>query len=353
MYVTWLRQLELLGMDDGGAAFAAGSSRGGPFAGRVEEAGASSQRIWAHAEATMMERAREGCRRHDLKAYDRVFAIMHQKALLGMEGARDAQPGSAIETMMDQCYRWEVELVSDVTSDLPGFHNRFQVGATAPYDATPGEHKATLAYRALEISGRPMEAIGRVLGAAAGSAPAPSAKPKSSGDMSDAFAAFVEYGMNYALSPSGSRAGSLQVLGVAWTDVVRDTVGTSCAGRDEKQQATVADSMQVLLRLVPPTEIVKYTPVRASPLAHTHDEDMHEWMRFFTQFRQAADEGSVPEPREEEEGARDSGAAPITLTVRVKEQEPGVWRAEFRTPKGVTGEGLSETGHLVLRHVPR
>jgi hypothetical protein len=49
----------------------------------------------------------------------------------------------------------------------------------------------------------------------------------------------------------------------------------------------------------------------------------------------------------------DSGAQPQLVTVRVKQQSPGVWSADFRTPEGVTSEGLSETGHLILRHTPK
>jgi hypothetical protein len=49
----------------------------------------------------------------------------------------------------------------------------------------------------------------------------------------------------------------------------------------------------------------------------------------------------------------DSGAQPEVVTVLLKQQSPGVWSTDFRTPEGVTSEGLSETGHLILRHTPK
>lgn len=50
----------------------------------------------------------------------------------------------------------------------------------------------------------------------------------------------------------------------------------------------------------------------------------------------------------------DSGARPRFVTIRVKQQSPGVWSVDSRTPAGVTSEGLSETGltpdEVILRN---
>ena len=120
----------------------------------------------------------------------------------------------------------------------------------------------------------------------------------------------------------------------------------SCAGRDEKQQADVAENLKVTLRIDPPTEIVHFTGDVTS-----FDSDMHEWMRYFMQFRKAA--GHEPTFAPGTNPDDDSGAQPELVTVRLEKQSPGVWSADFRTPAGVTSEGLSETGHLILRHTPK
>ena len=109
----------------------------------------------------------------------------------------------------------------------------------------------------------------------------------------------------------------------------------------------MADSLDVTFRIDPPTEIVHFVNDALPP----HDEDMHEWMRYFMQFRKAA--GQKPQFVPGANPDDDSGAQPQFVTVRVKPQSPGVWSTDFRTPAGVTSEGLTETGHLILRHTPR
>ena len=217
--------------------------------------------------------------------------------------------------------------------------SRFQVAATASYSPADEPHDAPLNYQALEISGKPWQEVVNALSGGHGAAVL---QEKNFLGM-----------MNFSISKRGSRHGAVRVVNVAWSNVERDTVGTSCQGNDDKQKALVTDSVEVTLRIDPPTEIVHFTPLGPSSLWRPFDSDMHEWMRYFTQFRQIggddiapADGGKNEQPEQQQQAQR--------VTIKMKPQEPGIWRAEFNTREGTTlGEGLSETGHLVLRHTPK
>ena len=348
-YLGWLRQIQLFGAageesvpmvgGDVAGATAAAKTDDPELRRRMAEAGASAQRIMSNVADKLMARAEEGCRRHDLAAYVRVVSIYREFALLGASDEALPDLATVIEKAEENCNRWEVELVSDVESRLPNGSSRYQLASTAQFNGKDKGAEAPLNYRALEISGRPwrdaMDAMSGGKGAAL--------TQKGS---------FLRL-MDFTISKRGSRHGAVRVLGVFWANVQRDTVGTSCAGGDEKQTALVTDSVEVTLRVEPPTEIVRF--VHPDGIVPPRDEDMHEWMRFFTQFRQnAGDEiarasgvGDNALPEEQEQAQ--------VLTVRMKQQEPGVWRAEFNTKEGVLGgsTGLSETGHLVLRHTPK
>lgn len=337
-FLGWLRQLELMGAVPGDDLASRKALEQGSQSWKIRQAvdqgQASQAAIFANVEKTMLKRAEDGCRNHDLTAYNRVFAIYRQIALLGDE--KTAMDGfyPAIQQMKDQCNRWEVELSSSIDSKLPSGSWHFTLSSTAKYAPTDGRQEAPLNYVSLEISGRPWK---DVVDAASGGM----------GDMllQNRQGNFLKL-MDFKVSKRGSRHGTVTVESVAWALVERDTVGTSCEGADEKQKAQVADSMDVTLRIDPPTEIVHFANG-----ALTNDADMHEWMRFFMQFRKAAGHEPALVP-----GANpndDSGAQPQLVTVRVKQQSPGVWSADLRTPQGVTSEGLSETGHLILRHTPK
>jgi hypothetical protein len=343
-YLGWLRQLQLMGAAPDNAVGMIGDDspdveaykQNPELVKRMAEASMSAARIIDNVEAHLMERAEKGCRQHDLTAYSRVFGIYRQFQLLGIEGKRDeANTGTLIEKMNDQCNRWEVELSSSVDSRLPSGAWHFTLMSTAKYAPTDGRLEAPLNYASLEISGRPWKDVMDAMSGGKGA----SLLAKRPGN-------FLRM-MDFTVSRRGSRHGTVTVEKVLWAVVERDTVGTSCGGRDEAQKAQVADSMDVILRIDPPTEIVHFVGGAAPP----HDEDMHEWMRFFMQFREKA--GHEPAFVPEADRSDDSGGQPEFITVRVKQQSPGVWSADFRTPEGVTSQGLSETGHLILRHTPK
>jgi hypothetical protein len=113
--------------------------------------------------------------------------------------------------------------------------------------------------------------------------------------------------------------------------------------------------MLVVLRIEPPTEIVRFTSA-VSP-NRPHDADMHEWMRFFTRFRQMAGADVVIADGSRDDGQPEAREKPqlVAVKVAVQQDEPGVWRAEFNTKEGAMegGKGLSETGHLLVRHTPK
>ena len=353
-YLGWLRQIQLLGMhvEDGPAMIAPaeatpemkseltrarkaakGDAR---LLAQMEEGSSSAISIMMNAEAHVMERAERDCRQHDLTAYNRVAGLYRQFALLGIEGRQEAANlATLIEKSTDQCYRWEVELSSSIDSRLPSGAWHFTLSSTAKYAPTDGLKDGPLNYVSLEISGRPWKDVMDAMSGGKGDI----LLQKRDGN-------FLRL-MDFTVSRRGSRHGTLTVQNVDWKVVERDTVGTSCRGSDEKQKVDVADSLDVTFRIDPPTEIVHFVNDALPP----HDEDMHEWMRYFMQFRKAA--GQKPQFVPGANPDDDSGAQPQFVTVRVKPQSPGVWSTDFRTPAGVTSEGLTETGHLILRHTPK
>ena len=343
-YLGWLRQLELMGAapDDavgliGDNAPSVEAMKQDPeLVSRMAQASVSAEKILDNVEAHVMERAREGCRQHDLTSYNRVVALYRTFALLGIEGKQEtANFATLIEQMNDQCNRFEVELSSSIDSRLPSGASHFTLSGTAKYAPTDGQQEAPLNYVSLEISGRPWKDVMDAMSGGHGA----ELLQKRDGN-------FLRI-MDFTISKRGSRHGTVTVANVDWKVVERDTVGTSCGGRDESQKADVADSLEVTLRIDPPTEIVHFVNNPLPP----HDEDMHEWMRYFMQFREKA--GHQPAIAPGANRSDDSGAQPEFITVRVKAQSPGVWSTDFRTPAGVTSEGLSETGHLILRHTPK
>ncbi|NUP56402.1 MAG: hypothetical protein HOQ17_02505 [Gemmatimonadaceae bacterium] len=348
-YLGWLRNLQLFSVVDetdvpmlGGdiaSTSAAVKTTDPDLRTRMVQGSASAARIMANVAATMGKRAEDQCRQqHDLAAYVRVIAIYREFELLGGGPTTLPDLWKVIDKAEESCNRWEVELVSDVESRLPSGASRFQVASTAQYNGKDRGADAALNYQALEISGRPFKDVFDAMFAGNGGALLDARSPFSIADAS--------------LSKRGSRHGSVRVLHVEWANVARDTVGTSCAGRDEQQKTLVTDSVEVTLRIDPPTEIVRFTFAKGFP--PPHDADMHEWMRFFTQFRQAAGDEIVAANGSSNEGQPEAQEQPQVLVVKVKQQEPGVWRAEFNTKEGVLGaKGLSETGHLVLRHTPQ
>ena len=345
-YLGWMRQLELFGAvpDGAGAIVGDGSvstevmQKDPELVSRMSQASASAQKIMDNVEAHVLGRAQDACRQqHDLGAYSMVIELYREFALLGIQGKlEDKNFGKDfLAKANDQCNRFEVELSSSIDSRLPSGAWHFTLSSTAKYAPTDGPQEAPLNYATLEISGRPWRDI---VDAASGG----------KGDvlLQNHQGNFLKL-MDYTVSKRGSRHGTVTVHSVQWGYVDRDTVGTSCAGRDEAQKAKVVDSMDVTLRIDPPTEIVRFT----NPPLPPNDADMHEWMRYFVNFRKAGgnEVTLVPDANPND----DSGAQPEFVTVRVKQQSPGVWSADFRTPSGEISEGLSETGHLILRHTPK
>ena len=343
-YLGWLRQLQLFGAAPEGAVAMIGDDAPSAEAmqqdpelvSRMSQASVSAQKIMDNVEAHVLERAQEGCRKHDLTAYNRVVGLYRQFALLGIKGKlEDRNFGSDfLARANDQCNRWEVELSSAIDSRLPSTQAHYAVTSTAKYAPTDGRQEAPLNYVAFEIKGRPWKDL---MDAASGGKGDVLLQKKQGN--------FLRM-MDFTLSKRGSRHGTVTVENVRWAVVDRDTVGTSCQGADESQKTQVADSLEVVLRIDPPTEIVHF---QNDGLAN--DEEMHEWMRFFILFRKAAADEPVFTP--DANVNDDSGAQPVFVTVRVTQQSPGIWSAELRTPEGDISQGLSETGHLILRHTPK
>lgn len=332
-YLGWLRELTLLGA---APDITPEAMRQDPeMATRISSGSASALKILDNAEAHLMERAREGCRRHDLTAHERILKVYREYALLGIKELTDAEGEEVYRQMVeDDCDRWEVELTSSIDSRLPSGSWHFTVASTAKYMRRGKREEAPLNYVSLEVSGRPWKDI----------------VDAASGGMGDMLLQKREGNplrlMDFTLSKRGSRHGTITVQDVDWEMVERDTMGVNCAGRLDK--GMVLDSLvDVTIRFDPPTEIVRFS----NPPLPPHDAEMHEWMRFFMQFRNAGGQETMLAP--DANPRDDSGAQPEFVTVRVKQQSPGVYSADFRTPAGVTGEGLSETGHLILRHTPR
>ena len=349
-YVNWIRQLQLLGAapDDvvsltHGLGVNLEALRREPKIGQILiDASISAGKILDNVEAHALERAEQGCRAHDLMAYNRVISLYRSYELMGLSKKAKGDPFSTtIERMNEQCLHWEVELSSSIDSRLPSGAWHFTLMSTAKYAEAvfaeaPQPQEAPLNYASLEISGRPWKDVMDAMSGGKGA----SLLAKRQGN-------FLRM-MDFTLSKRGSRHGTVTVMDVDWKPVKRDTVGTTCAGEDETETVDVVDSLvNVTLRIDPPTEIVHFVGEAAPP----HDEDMHEWMRFFMQFRDEA--GHEPAFAPEANRNDDSGAQPEFITVRVKQQSPGVWSTDFHTPEGVTGQGLSETGHLILRHTPK
>jgi hypothetical protein len=347
-YLGWLRHIQLLGLAGNVEVPMIGAteapvpkhSSDPELEQRMVQGSAAAERIMTNVAAGLMKRAEEGCRKHELSAYVRVIGVYREFALLGVPNTT-AMPdlSEVIERAEAGCNRWEVELVSNVESRLPSGSSRFQVASTAQYNGVDKGTESPLNYQALEISGRPWKDVMDAMSGGHGGALMQKGSPFAIADMKT--------------SKRGSRHGSVRVLWVDWALVKRDTVGTSCAGTDEKQQALVTDSVRVALRIDPPTEIVRFTAVLGG--LPPQDAEMHEWMRFFTQFRQFGDDEVVLADGGRDDGQPESREQPQVVTVKVKQQEPGVWRAEFNTKEGAmgAGQGLSETGHLVLRHTPK
>jgi hypothetical protein len=342
-FIDWRRRVELMGLipNDQGDWNPDGSPtpqvmRKDPdMVNRMMEGAASMVRILLNLESHVMERAKKECtEEHDLTAFNRFVALYGTLAQFGVSGNHEAANFGDLFSAMEACNQFEVELSSSIDSKLPSGRSHFTLSSTAKYAPADGPQEAPLNYVSLEISGRPWKDVMDAMSGGHGA----ELLQKRDGN-------FLRI-MDFTVSKRGSRHGTVTVKNVDWKVVERDTVGISCAGAEEKQKVDVADNLEVTLRIDPPTEIVHFTGDAISS-----DENMHEWMRFFTQFRKAAGHQPTFVPGANSED--DSGAQPQLVTVRVKQQSPGVWSADFRTPEGVTSEGLSETGHLILRHTPR
>ena len=342
-YVDWQRSVELLGLAPNaegdwtpdGQPTPQGMRKDPEMVNRIMEGSASLFRILDNVESHVMERAKKECEeQHDLTAYNRFIALYRTLALLGMKGQHEDANFADLHEAMEACNQWEVELSSSIDSRLPSGSWHFTLSSTAKWAPEAGRQEAPLNYASLEVSGRPWKDVMDAMSGGHGA----QLLQKRDGN-------FLRL-MDFTLSKRGSRHGTVTVEKVDWEVVERDTVGTSCQGRDEAQKTQVADSMRVTLRIDPPTEIVHFAGDVTS-----FDSDMHEWMRYFMQFRKTAGHEPTFVPGANPDD--DSGAQPEFVTVRVKTQSPGVWSADFRTPAGVTSEGLSETGHLILRHTPK
>jgi hypothetical protein len=337
-YLGWRRQLELLGV--------LGESEAAPgrvdaVEQRVERAGASMDRIMTYAEEHALPRAQEGCRKHDLQAYNRVLAIARQMMLMGRDGETTVKNlQQVLEGAAEQCYRFELELVSDIQSRLPSGSSRYQLASRPTYVFKAEDNEAALNYQALEISGRPFTEMLNAFTGGHADALQDKRSPFAITDVS--------------LSKRGSRHGTVRVVGMEPVYVTHDSVATGCTGVDDQAEER-ADTMLVVLRIEPPTEIVRFTSA-VSP-NRPHDADMHEWMRFFTRFRQMAGADVVIADGSRDDGQPEAREKPqlVAVKVAVQQDEPGVWRAEFNTKEGAMegGKGLSETGHLLVRHTPK
>ena len=342
-YLDWRRSVELLGLAPDAEGDWTPDGQPTPqvmrkdpeMVNRIMEGAASMVTIFDNLESHVMERARRECeQQHDLTAYNRFIALYRTLALLGIKGQHESANFADLQQAMGACNQWEVELSSSIDSKLPSGSSHFTLSSTAKYAPADGTQEAPLNYVSLEISGRPWKDVMDAMTGGHGAA----VLQKREGNPFRL--------MDFTLSKRGSRHGTVTVEKVDWKVVERDTVGISCGGAEEKQKANVADSLDVTLRIDPPTEVVHFTGDALS-----FDDDMHEWMRYFMQFRKAAGHEPTFVPGANPDD--DSGAQPQFVTVRVKPQSPGVWSADLRTPEGVTSEGLSETGHLILRHTPK
>jgi hypothetical protein len=342
-FIDWRRRVELMGLipnEEGdwtpeGAPTPQVMRKDAAMVNRMMEGAASMVKILQNLESHVMERAKKECtEEHDLTAFSRFVSLYRSMALLGVTGNHEAANFGDLLSAMEACNQFEVELSSSIDSKLPSGSSHFTLSSTAKYAPADGRQEAPLNYVSLEISGRPWKDVMDAMSGGHGA----ELLQKRDGN-------FLRI-MDFTVSKRGARHGTVTVENVDWKVVERDTVGTSCGGRDESQKADVADSLEVTLRIDPPTEIVHFTGDAISS-----NEDMHEWMRFFMQFRKAAGHEPTFVPGANPDD--DSGAQPEFVTVRVEKQSPGVWSADFRTPAGVTSEGLSETGHLILRHTPK
>lgn len=351
-YLDWRRKLAVWGFEPenaGGFIGSTGADRKmleadsiqGEMVRRMEEGSISALKIVRNVEKHLLERANEGCLRHDLTAYLRISGFYRQLALLGMDAQRGANPETLTLEAGEKCLRFELQFVSEIESTLPHFGQHFRVAAIAPYALDESVNSATLSYEEFTTSGRPMEdAFGTYT-------------PQQDGTIEDAMRTTAELGLNYSLSPAGSRPGILTVVAVDWDVNPREVDGVGCNGRDEKQDDVVAENFRVTLRIDPPTEVVHYVPVHAGTL-HPFNSDEHQWMRFFTLFRRRAGNDVAP-PADAATLDQNTGEQAQLVTVELKKQEnrPGIWRAELTTPDDGANPGtLSENGYLILRHTP-
>jgi hypothetical protein len=343
-FIDWRRTSELMGLipDREGDWTPEGEPtpqvmrRDPDMVNRMMEAHASLVAILENLKKHVMDRAKKECKeQHDLTAVQRLISMYRMLALFGMDEGDGGTNFAEVISEMEACNQFEVELSSSIDSRLPSGASHFTLSSTAKYAPADGRQEAPLNYVSLEISGRPWKDVMDAMSGGHGA----QLLQKRDGN-------FLRL-MDFTVSKRGARHGTVTVEKVDWKVVERDTVGTSCAGADEDQKTEAADSMEVTLRIDPPTEIVHFV----SDAVPAFNDDMHEWMRFFMQFRKAAGHEPTFVPGANPDD--DSGAQPEVVTVLLKQQSPGVWSTDFRTPEGVTSEGLSETGHLILRHTPK
>lgn len=338
-FFGWDRTLQLLGLAGGDDESAGATSA---LEQRRRAGYASVSVIFRNAADQALPRADKACReQHDLTAYERVIGIMREMQLLGIDG------GPAFADVMkriEACGQFELELVSVIVNKTPSGTSVYHVASTVPVrNLEPGAQEATpLRYVEYSASGRPKEDLfGKYVGPTG-----------DADDLGQAMARMLELG-NVEMSAAGTRPGTIRVLGIDWETNTIDTVGTSCAGTDEKQKALAVDSIfRVTLQIETPTELTRFTPIHRELGARPFTEEMHEWMRFFRQFHRTA---LASQPSMSEVMEADEVPATEVLVLELKRQSPGVWRAELQTPDrgAVPGFSLTESGHVVLRHAPR
>jgi hypothetical protein len=347
-FLVWARQMALLGSVGAeseepaskSAETPAKESKESPTQQRYDEGWTSLGKIWENAMAKAMPRADAACReRHDFRAYNRVIALERSGQLIGW--SKNSAVVTEVLEHLEACMNFEVELVSVIENKTRTGRSSFHVAATVPFSvpfsvSDSKDNHAPLRYVEFTASGRPMEEL--------------FGKYQKSADGDD----FVRQGIrgmaelgNVEMSAAGTRNGTLRVLELRTEPDTVEVAATGCRGEDTKEKAAVDSTWQLVLEVESPVELTRFRPLH---VGQPFTDEMHEWMRFFRQFRS---ENLTLAPGQSNIHEMDGGTQ--QLIIQVKLTEPGTWRAELSTPAKTPAPGysLSENGHLVLRHTPK
>jgi hypothetical protein len=373
-YYSWMRQLQLLGMDPDGD-----EKDGDPEPGararddvysklerRADQGRASTVIILENAYTKGKAAALERCRKeHDFMAVNEIMAFEQWAQVMGM-GTEEALGEAFVKDLDDirKCLTFEIEFRSVIEKKTP-------TGGT--YYHTLAKQSVSIGLLSTEVEPVPLEYVAF----RASGNPAKNLKGGAAPDRSTFGGLVLDEGANGALSPAGTRPGVFTFGALVMNSSKKQFRQTNCDGEDEDQERETVDSLTVTFSPGSPVELLRFTPAHAGETSSLMNavagfakvlgdeaaanearekgrigngfvmEEMG-WLQGWSHFH-SDDEVTLP-------GAvASTGTAPRgeLFALTLHPVTPGTWRVDFKSEEPPElGFAQKESGYMIVRHVP-